>query len=96
VGGGIIVVPLLILIAGFPPREATATSLGAIVLTAITGVVVYAFRGEVDLGFAALVGLPASVGAVIGAGLQRRLSGSALRLAFAGLLVGVAVWLLLP
>jgi uncharacterized membrane protein YfcA len=96
VGGGLIVVPLLILLAGFPAREATATSLGAIVLTAIGGVIVYAIRGEVDVGYAALVGLPAAVGALAGATLQQRLSNAAIRLAFAALLVGVAVWLLLP
>ena len=34
VGGGIVVVPLLILVAGLSEREATATSLAAIVITA--------------------------------------------------------------
>lgn len=95
VGGGIVVVPLLILLVAFPAREATATSLGAIMLTALAGVVVYGLRGEIDVGYAALVGLPATVGALAGASLQQRLSGSALRLAFAALLAGVAVWLLL-
>jgi uncharacterized membrane protein YfcA len=95
VGGGLIVVPLLILLAGFQPREATATSLGAIGLTAFAGVLAYAARGEVHVGYALLVGLPAAVGAVAGSSLQRRLSGDALRLAFAALLVVVAGWLLL-
>jgi uncharacterized protein len=96
VGGGIVVVPLLILLASLPEREAVATSLAAIVVTALAGVVVYALRGEVDVGYAALVGLPAMLGALAGASLQQRLSGTAIRLAFAALLVGVAVWLLLP
>lgn len=95
VGGGLIIVPLLILIASFPPREATATSLGAIGLTALAGVVFYALRGEVHVGYALLVGLPAAVGAFAGSSLQRRLSGNALRLAFAALLVVVASWMLL-
>ena len=38
VGGGIVIVPLLILVAAFGAREATATSLGAIVITALAGV----------------------------------------------------------
>ena len=50
VGGGIVVVPLLILFVGFSEREATATSLAAIVITAAAGVIVFSFRGEVDLG----------------------------------------------
>ena len=58
VGGGIIAVPLLILLVSLTEREATATSLGAIVLTAAAGVVVFSLRGEVDVGYAALVGLP--------------------------------------
>ena len=95
VGGGLIVVPLLILVVAFPPREATATSLGAIALTALAGAIAYALRGEVHAGYAALVGLPAMVGAFAGASLQQRVSGASLRLAFAVLLVAVAVWLLL-
>jgi uncharacterized protein len=95
VGGGLIIVPLLILVASFRPREATATSLGAIALTALAGVVAYALRGEVHVGYALLVGLPAAAGALAGSSLQRRLSGDALRLAFAFLLVAVAGWLLL-
>ena len=35
VGGGIVIVPLLLLVVGFGAREATATSLGAIVITAL-------------------------------------------------------------
>ena len=48
--GGLIVVPLLILVVAFPPREATATSLGAIALTALAGSIAYALRGEVHRG----------------------------------------------
>ena len=53
VGGGIVIVPLLILVAAFGPREATATSLGAIVITALAGVTLYAVRGKVDVAYAA-------------------------------------------
>ena len=52
VGGGIVIVPLLLLTAAFQPREATATSLGAIVITAIAGVTLYALRGKVDVSYA--------------------------------------------
>ena len=54
VGGGIIAVPLLILLVSLTEREATATSLGAIVVTAAAGVVVFSLRGQVDVGYAAL------------------------------------------
>ena len=49
VGGGLIAVPLLILFAHVPERAATATSLGAIGITALAGVIAFAYRGEVEL-----------------------------------------------
>jgi len=94
VGGGIVIVPLLILAAGFTPREATATSLGAIVITAVSGVTLYALRGKVDVSYALLVGIPAVFGAVVGTAFQQRLSGRALTIAFAALLAGLGVWLI--
>ena len=94
VGGGIVIVPLLILAAGFAPREATATSLGAIVITAVSGVTLYALRGKVDVSYALLVGIPAVFGAVVGTAFQQRLSGRALTIAFAALLAGLGVWLI--
>ena len=53
VGGGIVIVPLLILLVAFGTKEATATSLGAIVITALAGVTLYALRGKVDVAYAA-------------------------------------------
>ena len=68
VGGGIVVVPLLILVAHLRERPAMATSLAAIGLIALVGTVTYALHGEVRPGAAAVVGLPAAVGAVFGHG----------------------------
>jgi uncharacterized membrane protein YfcA len=96
VGGGIIAVPLLILVAGLPERIATATSLGAIGITALAGVVVFALRGEVHVGYAALVGLPAAAGALAGTTLQQRITTTTLTYGFALLLTGVGVWLIWP
>ena len=94
VGGGIIVVPLLVVLTAFPAHAAAATSLGAILVTAAAGVVLYALRGEVRPWYALLVGVPAVVGAVAGAHLQQRISCRALTLAFAGLLAVIGVWLI--
>jgi uncharacterized membrane protein YfcA len=94
VGGGIVIVPLLILASGFEPRKATATSLGAIVITALAGVTLYALRGKVDVAYAFLVGIPAVIGAVGGTALQQRLSGRALTLSFATFLAAIGVWLI--
>ena len=94
VGGGILAVPLLILVAGLPERAATATSLGAIAVTATAGVVVFAVRGEVDPAYAALVGIPAAVGAIAGSTAQQRVNTSTLTYGFAVLLTAIGVWLL--
>ena len=94
VGGGIVVVPLLILLAHFDERPAMATSLAAIGLIALVGAVSYGVHGELKVGAAAVVGLPAAAGAVGGAWLQQRLATRTLTLAFAALLAAIAVWLL--
>jgi len=94
VGGGLLVVPLLLLVARFEPRAAAATSLGAILITAVAGVVLYAVRGHVDIAHAALVGVPATVGALGGVAIQQRLTTRVLLLAFAALLISLGAWLL--
>jgi uncharacterized membrane protein YfcA len=95
VGGGIVIVPLLLLLARFELRPAAATSLAAIGITASVGVITYAFHGDVQPLYAALVGVPAAGGAVVGTALQQRVPARALSLLFAALLVGIAVRLLL-
>jgi uncharacterized protein len=96
VGGGIVAVPLLVLLLGLPERIATATSLGAIGITALAGVVFFGIRGDVEVGYAALVGLPAAAGALAGTSLQQRISAAAISYGFALLLTVVAAWLLWP
>ena len=64
VGGGIIMVPLLVLAARFLERPAMATSLAAIGLIALAGTVAYGLHGHLEPTEAAMVGLPAAVGAV--------------------------------
>ena len=94
IGGGLVIVPLLVLLAGYEQRVASATSLAAIGLIASVGVVVYAIAGKVEPVEGVLVGAPAAVGAGLGAALQQRLTNRALSLLFAALLVGLAVRLL--
>jgi uncharacterized membrane protein YfcA len=96
VGGGIVAVPLLILLVGLSTRVATATSLGAIAITALAGVAVYGLRGEVSVGYAVLVGIPAAAGALLGTSLQQRLTTATITYGFAFLLTGIGIWLLWP
>jgi uncharacterized membrane protein YfcA len=95
VGGGTIVVPLLVMLAGFGAVEATATSLAAIGITAVFGMASFGVLGEVSWADAALVGLPAVAGAVAGTALQQRLSSRLLVALFAVLLIAIAIRLLL-
>jgi hypothetical protein len=95
VGGGIVIVPLLMLAASWEMRSASATSLAAIGITATAGVVVYALHGEVRPVYALLVGVPAAFGAAGGTALQQRLPVRTLSLLFAGLLAAISIRMLL-
>jgi uncharacterized membrane protein YfcA len=91
VGGGIVMVPLLIGVAAFAARQAMATSLAAIGLIALEGVVFYGVHGDLRPIDALVLGLPAAVGAVIGTSVQQRLANRTLTLAFSALLFGVGI-----
>ena len=93
VGGGIVVVPLLLFLCKFDARAATATSLAAIGITAVSGAITYAAHGEVAPAHAALIGLPAALSVIAATALQQRLQLRTLELLFAGFLMLVAVWL---
>jgi len=95
VGGGVITVSVLIIVAQWTLRPATATSLAAIGITATAGVVTYVIHGDVQPAYALLVGMPAALGTVEGAALQQRLETRTLTYAFALVLVGIAVNLVL-
>jgi uncharacterized membrane protein YfcA len=95
VGGGTVIVPLLIVWLGYGEREATGTSMMAIILIAALAATVQAFYGNVDPPNAAVVGVPAIGGAFAGTALQQRLPERAISLLFAALLIAVAVELIL-
>ena len=95
VGGGVVIVPLLLIACGWEMRSATATSLAAIGITASAGVVTYVAHGEVRPVYALLVGIPAAVGAAGAATLQQRVPVRTLSLLFAAVLVAIAIRMLL-
>jgi hypothetical protein len=90
VGGGTIVVPLLILLAGFAPIDATGTSLAAIGITALFGMIAFGVLGEVSWADAVVVGLPAMVGALAGIWLQQRVASRLLAGLFSAFLLAIA------
>jgi uncharacterized membrane protein YfcA len=96
VGGGSVIVPLLIVWLGYGAREATGTSMMAIIVIAAVAVVLQAFYGNVDPPNAALVGVPAIAGAFAGTALQQRISERFIALIFAVLLIATAAELIVP
>ena len=95
VGGGIVIVPALTLLAGFPHKLATGTSLTAIVPISCAGLVGYGVAGELDLAAAALLTVGSLAGAVVGTRFLRTLSGPALQWTFAALMLVTALRLAL-
>ena len=91
VGGGIVMVPLLVLWAAYSQREAHALSLGAIIPISIAGIATYGVAGEVRYGTAIALAAGSIVGARIGAGWLARIDERLLKAVFGIFLVGVAV-----
>ncbi len=94
VGGGTVIVPLLMLWLAYGEREATGTSLAAIVLIAALAAGAHAVLGDVDVAKGVLIGIPAVVGVVAGVGVQQRLPPAAVSVAFALFLVASAAYLI--
>jgi uncharacterized membrane protein YfcA len=94
VGGGIIHVPVMVLMLGFPAHIATATSQFVLTFTSITGLATHAQLGNINPGLTLPVGLGALVGAQLGARFSRRLSSRNLELAFSFFLLAMSVNLL--
>jgi uncharacterized protein len=95
VGGGTVIVPLLVLWLGYGEREATGTSLAAIVFIAAFATAVQAAYGNLRLLDGLLIGVPAVGGVMIGTWCQQRLATRSIALLFAAVLVAAAVELLL-
>jgi uncharacterized membrane protein YfcA len=94
VGGGIFMVPALVLVAGFEQQVAQATSLLVVLPTAVVATHRLQKTGIGDLRLSAKIGILGVVGSALGALLALQLSGEALRWAFAALLITVGVRLL--
>ncbi len=90
VGGGTIIVPLLVLWLGYDQKEATGTSLAAIIVIGALAAAAQAAYGHVDLGKGLLIALPAIAGVLAGTALQQSLSERAVAAAFVALLVASA------
>jgi uncharacterized membrane protein YfcA len=93
VGGGIVMVPLLVLWAGYAQRAAHAMSLGAIIPISVAGIATYGAAGEVRWWQALGLAAGSIVGARVGAGILARIDERLLKVVFGTFLVGVAALL---
>jgi uncharacterized membrane protein YfcA len=93
-GGSILTLPVLVYLAGVPPREAVGLSLLVVGSAALVGAFQRARAGELHFKAAGMFVLSGMIGAVFGAKLTPLLSPSALMITFAGLMIVVAVRML--
>jgi uncharacterized membrane protein YfcA len=92
-GGGFVIVPALTRWCGMSVKRAIGTSLVTVAALAVPGTLAHWYLGHIDWPLAALLAIGVIPGAAIGARLTRRASDRSVRLAFAGLLAVVGVWL---
>lgn len=92
-GGGFVLVPLMTRWLHFPIKRAVGTSLVVVAILAVPGTIAHAVLGHVDWRIA--LGLIVGVipGALLGSRLAIRANDRNIRIAFAVMLVVVAVWL---
>ncbi len=97
VGGGTVIVPLLIFWFGYGERLATGTSLAAIIGIGLLGALAQGgIYGNVDVGTALWLSIPAVGGVIAGTAIQQRISQRAVSLLFAALLLVIAIELIVP
>ena len=95
VGGGTVMVPAMVLAAGFGQHRAQATSLAAIVPIAAVGALIFGRADSLDIGAALLLAAGSLLGVQAGARVMDRLSAEWLSRIFAVFLVAVALTMLL-
>jgi hypothetical protein len=91
IGGGVVIVPLLILLTRMPPRIAAATSLATLLLTSMIGTARYAGSGHIDWVAAIVIGAPAVLGVILGIHFQKRLPADWLIIAFGVLIIAIGL-----
>lgn len=98
IGGGVVLVPMLVMFLGFQQRLAAGTSVAAILPAAIVGGIGYGVQGNVDWVTAIALAVGVVVGAQIGSYLLSRVPTGFLRWLFMGFLAAVVVslWFVVP
>ncbi len=95
VGGGFIMVPLMLSLIGISMKKASGTSLIAVMILAIPGVIEQGILGNINYTAGIMVAIGSIPGAVIGARLVRKVPERILRFIFGGFLIVAAIMLVL-
>lgn len=95
VGGGFIMVPIMVGVMGFPMKQASGTSLLAMSILVIPGVIQQSLLGNIQYMVGLAVALGSVPGVMVGARLVRRVPERALRFIFSAFLVTAALSLAL-
>lgn len=95
IGGGFLVVPALVLLAGLPMKQAIGTSLIVIAMNSASGLLGYLGSVSISWSYVALFTALASIGILAGAHLVRFVSQQALRRSFAVFLVVMGAFILI-
>ena len=93
IGGGVLLMPLLIVVVGLGPRLAVGTSLGVVMLSSVAGTIKHGLLGHVSLMVAMSLLIGSAFGVLIGAHFCQRLHETRLRRFFAMLVMLVVVGL---
>lgn len=96
VGGGILMVPAMVLVLGFDQHVAQGTSLLVIIPAAVTGSYTHHRNGRLVLRDAAFLAAGGVIGAVIGSVFALSIEDGLLRRLFAAFLLVTGVRILLP
>lgn len=72
IGGGIVHVPMMVFMLGFPPQIAVATSTFVLFVSAVVGVSSHALLGHIVWGPALMIGAGAVIGAQFGAKIAKK------------------------
>ena len=94
IGGGFLVVPALVLLAGLPMKQAVGTSLLVIAMNSASGFAGYLGTVDLDWRFLAWFTTVAVIGALAGTALVSRVPQAALKRAFAVFLLAAGVFVL--
>ena len=92
VGGGFLIVPALVLMLGLPTSHAVGTSLLAIALNALWGLLAQLRFGALDLPLTAIFAVGGLLGVMLGGRLAGRLPEYRLRVSFAVVVLATAVY----